>query len=240
MRSLTTVCCVSWLVLVGALAIACDDDSSGGTDGGGGDGNAAGSGEPTDGGTSSMGASSNTGATSGMAGSGEGGEVGSVGGNDSGVGGETGSPGGAPTGEGGGAGAGSEPVDPNLCENFPVTVTGGPTISLGVTGAVLCLDPCRVTTNTYSDGEGACNGNQLGFFVDSGQSPSNWATVSSTWTWESASAGTINQNFSYYLDAVPSETVVTAVVSAPDQTEYTVVFSFPGNGQITITSFTEN
>jgi hypothetical protein len=239
MRSLTTLCGVSVLVLAGALAIGCGDDDSGSTGGAGGDGNAAGSGEPTEGGMSSTGASANTGATTSMAGSGEGGEVGSLGGSDP-AGGATGSPGGAPSGEGGAAGGGGEPVDPNLCENFPVTVTGGPTISPTTTGAVLCLDPCRVTTNTYSDGEGACSGDQLGFFMDSGQSPSNRATVSPTWTWESASAGTINQNFSYYLDAVPSETVVTAVVSAPDQTEYTVVFSFPGNGQITITSFSEN
>ena len=238
MRSLTMACGV--LVLAGAVAVACDDSSSS-TEGGGGDGNAAGNGDPTDGGSSSMGASSNMGATSSTAGSGEGGEVGSMGGSDPGVGGETGSPGGAPTGEGGGAGAGGDPVDPNLCENFPVTVTGGETIQVDVTGAILCLDPCRITTNTYSDGDGACGSQtgQLRFFIDTSPG-SNYANLQSDWAWESSSAGNINQSFSYSLEAIPSETVVTAVVSAPDQTEYTVVFSFPGNGQITITSFTEN
>lgn len=244
MRSLTTVCGVAWLVVAGTLAVACGDDNNG-SGGGGGDANMGGSGDPGDGGTPSTGASSNTGGkagSAGAAGSGEGGEIGSMGGTSTGDGGETSSPGGGPSGEGGAGGGGGEPVDPNLCENFPVTVTGGPTIQLNVTGAILCLDPCRVTTNTYSDGEGACGAQagQLRFFIDGDQSPSNYASLLSDWTWESASAGTIDQSFPYYLNDIPGETEITAVVSDADQGEYTVVFSLPGNGQITITSFSEN
>jgi hypothetical protein len=118
----------------------------------------------------------------------------------------------------------------------------GETIGLGTTGAIICLDTCRITTNTFSDGAGACpaEAGQVRFYTDVGQDVTNRANMPDGWSWDSASAGTINSSFSYSLEGIPSDTSVTGVIVSPDEVQYTVVFSFSGDGELTVTSFTEN
>lgn len=247
MTKLTVVSCISIGLVAGAAAVACDDSSSGDSPGGAsGSGNEAGSESNGGGSGGSSGGSSNpsggvggddtTGPMGGDApgGSGSGGALGGAGADNGGA-----NAGG--TGEGGSGGA-TDPGADNTCESFPVTVTLGPTIVLNQTGAIVCLDMCRITTNTYSDGDGACANADTGisFFYDSSSGGSYRAYLQSTWEFVSASAGTINQSFAYSLEAIPSGTAVTAVLGAPGNVEYTVVFEFEGGSEFTITSFTQN
>ena len=240
MRRLTTLACISACLLMGA-AFGCEDDD-GATDTGmdsGGAGDEGGGGSGAKGGTpNGGGAKSSAGEPGDVAGggSGAGGEPGA----DAGAGGSLAGAGGA-VGQNGGAGGGGPGGDVNACESFPVTVTLGPTIQQTVTGAIICLDACRITTNTYSDGDDACPALANGprFFEDSSANGENFANLQSTWEWVSATAGTINADFKYSLGALPEGTEVTAVISSADQTEYTVVFTFEGGGELTVTSFTE-
>lgn len=238
MRSLTAVWCVSLCALAAVVAVGCEEDDSTGTGPEGGAPSEAGS--PGKAGTPSGGGTKNdTGGQPGDAGSGSmvmGGEggtgTGAVGGSgDSGSAGEIGMGGGA-------GGYGPGPGSGDSCEDFPVTVTMGETIGLGTTGAIICLDTCRITTNTFSDGAGACPAEvgQVGFYTEVGQQVTNRAGLPEGWSWDSASAGTIN---SYSLDGIPSDTSVTGVIVSLDEVEYTVVFSFSGDGKLTVTSFTE-
>lgn len=238
MRSLTAAWCVSLCALATVVAVGCEGDDSTGTgvDDGGAPSEA---GSPGKAGTTSGGGTKNGGGGEPS----EGGSTGTPMGGDGGTAvaggaGETGIAGEA--GMSGGAGGGS-PGPGNTCEDFPVTVTMGETIGIGSTGALICLDPCRITSNTFSDGADACpnEAGQVRFFTDAGQSVSNRANMPSGWEWDSASAGTINESFTYVLENIPSETTVTAVLISAEQVEYTVVFSFSGDGQLTVTSFTE-
>jgi hypothetical protein len=198
--------------------------SKAGTPSTGGTKNATG-GQPDEGGTGGTSTSAGgDGGTAPTAGSGEGGGAG-----------EVGASGGGGAGEGSGAG--------DSCADFPVTVTMGPTIGVGTTGAIICMDTCRITTNTYSDGEGACpqNAGQVRFFTDTqGENVAHRANMPDGWEWDSASAGDIDESFPNTLTGVPSDSEVTGVVISPEQVDYTVVFTFHADGTFTVTSFTES
>lgn len=235
---------VSCLVVATALAVGCgDDDSSGDQQGGagseeGGSANTSGSGGKSSGGTGN-----NAGETGNEGGEPTLGDAGS--GGSTAMGGETGGggvPGSSGSGAGGEGGGGNPPVDPNLCESFPVTVELGATIGLGQKGAIICLDPCRVTTNTYSDGQGACSDESpaVRFFTDSAQGGSYRANLSEGLQWDTVSAGEIDEQFPTELDTIPAATAITAVIAGADDSEYTVVFEFDDVDHLTITSFAEN
>lgn len=252
MTKLSVVSLISLGLVASALAVACgDSDEDPPPDGASGSGNEAGSdanggGSGGKSGGSSNGGSSNGGSSNPGAGAGGvdnlgGGDAGGSGGMPGGAGEANGGAGTAGAGDGG-AGGSADPGAQNACENFPATVTLGPTIVLNQTGAIVCLDTCRITTNTYSDGEGACADADTGirFFYNSQDGGSYHASLLNTWAFVSATAGTINQSFTYVLESIPSGTAVTAVLSAPGNVEYTVVFEFEGANTFTITSFEQN
>lgn len=252
MTKLSVVSLISLGLVASALAVACgDSDEDPPPDGASGSGNEAGSdanggGSGGKSGGSSNGGSSNGGSSNPGAGAGGvdnlgGDAAGGSGGTPGGAGETNGGVGAAGAGDGG-AGGTTDSGAQNSCENFPTTVTLGPTIALNQTGAIVCLDMCRITTNTYSDGEGACANADTGirFFYDSSNAGSYRANLLSTWAFTSATAGTINESFTYSLDAIPSGTEVTAVLSAPGNVQYTVVFEFEGANTFTITSFEQN
>jgi hypothetical protein len=237
-----------WLFpcVVALAAAACGDDSSGTASGGGGDDGEAG--ESSQAGGDSKGGSLNAGGgDSGDAGSTmtpEGGSAPTAGA-DSGNAGETN--GGSATGGAGGAGGsdGGNGLDPmsTACNDFPATVELGPTIGLGQTGAILCYhaatEACRLTTNTYSDGENPCpSGDDILFFSEA--VANNSVNLPQGWEFVSASDGMLNQGLNNFLNMVPEDTEITAVIKSPDAVEYTVIFTFDGGGQFTITSFSPN
>lgn len=149
------------------------------------------------------------------------------------------------TSSGGGGGAGGGTLDPQstACVDFPATVTLGETIDPTTTGAILCYsestESCRLTTNTYSDGTNPCPAvdSAAGFFA---AAAGNRVQLPSTWTIESSTAGTIDATFPYYMTQVPTGQAVTTVIRSPSNAAYTVVYSFDGAGQLTMTSFVAN
>lgn len=216
-----------------------DSDSSGGSagTGGSGKGGSSGSGSGGEAGVPAKGGTTGTGA----GGAGEGGEggapVGSDGGGAGSPTGEAGS-GGAPLGEGGSGGGGNGLDELSTsCDDFPATIEMGPTVSLETSGAVLCADVCRVTSNAYSDGVNPCANEDriLGFYSSDAQ---NIISLIDPLEFVSTSAGTLDPT---YIDDVPTGEAVTVVIENTDTTaEYTVVFEFEGNGELTVTSFSEN
>ena len=150
--------------------------------------------------------------------------------------------GGSVDGPGGdGAGGGADSAGPGVdgaaaagidCDEFPGTLTSGPSISATQTGVVMC-DPnvaasCRVTSNTYSDGEGACPvGTGIFFFgIDSSGGGSRRLGLSNTdqWSIVSTSHGTAND---FGVEDLPDATEIT-IVFAYSKSTYQLVFEFQG------------
>jgi hypothetical protein len=221
------------------LASGCGDDED--SDGSGGSAGTGGSGKGGSSGSSAVGGEAGTpgeGGTTGAAGAGEGGAPAGSDGGSAGAPTSEGGASGSPPSEGGAAGGGSDLDELSTsCDDFPATVEMGPTIAVDTTGAVLCADVCRVTSNTYSDGINPCADEDfiLGFFSSEGQ---NWVRVIGALEIVSTSAGTLDPTF---VDDVPAGEGVTVVIENTDTTaEYTVVFEFDESGELTVTSFSEN
>jgi hypothetical protein len=221
------------------LAPGCGDDEDSGDESGG----SAGTGGSGKGGSSGSGSGGEAGTP------GKGGSAGTAGAGEGGApAGSDGGGGGTPTGEAGGAGTpsaeggsggGGNGLDElsTSCDDFPATIEMGPTITEGTTGAVLCSDTCRVTSNSYGDGVNPCANEDriLGFYSSEAQ---NIISLIDPHEFVSTSAGTLDPT---YIDDVPTGEAVTVVIENTDTTaEYTVVFEFDGNGELTITSFSEN
>ena len=145
----------------------------------------------------------------------------------------------------GGDGGGLDPQS-TACSAFPETVAMGPTIGLGQTGAVLCFsmddDSCRLTTNTYSDGENPCpsESNLVAFYGVAAMSEYHlFAGYPGFLDAEvtSITAGAIDQDYSHIVTEIPESTSVTAVIEAGGRT-FEVVFTFDGSS-LTVTSFEE-
>ncbi len=95
-----------------------------------------------------------------------------------------------------------------LADAFPATVEMGPTVSEDTSGAVLCADVCRVTSNAYSDGVNPCANEDriLGFYSSDAQ---NIISLIDPLEFVSTSAGTLDPT---YIDDVPTGEAVTVVI----------------------------
>ncbi|MFN0252738.1 MAG: hypothetical protein ACKV2T_38040 [Kofleriaceae bacterium] len=136
-----------------------------------------------------------------------------------------------------GADGGTDPQS-TTCAALPVTVTLGPSIAAGTTGAVVCLEGtnCRLTTNVYSDGTNPCAETNVAVrFFNMGTS--NRIFPPGTWTLVSSSSGTFNAQG---ISDIPSSTSTTAVLNrTSDNAQYTAVFTFNGGANFTLTSFAQ-
>lgn len=159
------------------------------------------------------------------------------GGDDDGSGGDASGGGGDATAGGDGGGGtpdSSGPAVGALCSEFPVTLTSGPTISPTQTGIVLCdaADAilCRATTNTYSDGAGACEAGHEAFFIgiDTAAGGSRRVGISNTLDWSivSSDQGTVGD---FGVDGIPDATPTRIIVENGDgSASYAFELEFQG------------